>query len=193
MNLPGSAAESSRLAIWQRRFGKTRVQGAYLLVTSIISFGTLALIAVLLQQPFVFPSLGASVFVFYFSAQSVQAAPRNVFFGQLIGLLAGVFALAIFGLLDVGPDLTGVSWARAGALTLALCLTLSVMVWLRVPHAPAGATTLIVEAGLMTSPQQLVVLLLAVLVIIGQAIVISRVVGVPIPLWAPAATSRASR
>ncbi|PHX61301.1 MAG: hypothetical protein CK552_01295 [Actinobacteria bacterium] len=31
--------------------------------------------------------------MFYFSSQSVQAAPRNVFFGQLIGLLAGVFAL----------------------------------------------------------------------------------------------------
>ena len=185
MTVSWPAAQSSRLAGWQRRFGPTRAKGAFLLVTALITFGTLAVIAVLLQQPFVFPSLGATAFVFYFSAQSVQAAPRNVFFGQLIGVLAGVFALVVFGLLDAGPDLTGVSWPRAGALTLALCLTLSVMVWLKVPHAPAGATTVIVAAGLMTEPHQLVILLLAVLVMIGQAILINRALGVPFPLWGP--------
>lgn len=182
-NLP--EGQTSRLTGWQRRFGDTRVLGAYLLVTAFISFGTLAVIAALLQQPFVFPSLGATAFVFYFSSQSVQAAPRNVFFGQLIGLLAGVFALLVFGLFTAGPDLTGVSWPRVGALTLALCLTLSVMVWLHVPHAPAGATTLIVAAGLITAPVQLAVLLLAVLVMIGQAILINRSLGVPFPLWSP--------
>ena len=182
-NLP--AGQTSRLADWQRRFGHTRVLGAYLLVTAFISFGTLAVFAALIQQPFVFPSLGATAFVFYFSSQSLQAAPRNVFCGQLIGVLAGVFALLVFGLFTAGPDLTGVSWPRVGALTLALCLTLSLMVWLHVPHAPAGATTLIVAAWLITAPGQLAVLLLAVLVMIGQAILINRALGVPFPLWGP--------
>ena len=91
----------------------------------------------------------------------------------------------VFGLFTAGPDLTGVSWPRVGALTLALCLTLSLMVWLHVPHAPAGATTLIVAAGLITAPGQLAVLLLAVLVMIGQAILINRALGVPFPLWGP--------
>lgn len=107
------------------------------------------------------------------------------FCGQLIGVAAGVFALLVFGLFDAGSDLIGVTWPRAGALTLALCLTLAVMVWLHVPHAPAGATTLIVAAGLMTAPSQLSIRLLAVLVMIGQAILINRALGVPFPLWGP--------
>ena len=188
-NLP--AGQTSRLAGWQRRFGHTRVLGAYLLVTAFISFGTLAVFAALIQQPIVFPSLGATAFVFYFSSHSVQAAPRNVFCGQLIGVLSGVFALLVFGLLYAGPDLVGVSWHRAGALTLALCMTLAVMVWLHLPHAPAGATTLIVAAGLITAPSQLAIMLLAVLVMIAEAILINRALGVPFPLWAPRADASA--
>ena len=185
MILNSPEGKESRLIGWQRRFGHTRVLGAYVFFTALISFGTLAVFAVLIQQPLVFPSLGATAFVFYFSSNSVQAAPRNVFCGQLIGVVAGVFALFVFGLLDAGPDLVGVSWPRAGALTLALCLTLAAMVWLHVPHAPAGATTLIVAAGLITAPSQLAILLLAVLVMIGQAILINRALGVPFPLWGP--------
>ena len=87
------AGQTSRLTGWQRRFGHTRVLGAYVLFAALISFGTLAVFAALIQQPLVFPSLGATAFVFYFSSNSVQAAPRNVFCGQLIGVVAGVFAL----------------------------------------------------------------------------------------------------
>jgi hypothetical protein len=43
-----------------------------------------------------------------------------------------------------------------------------VMVWLRVPHPPAGATTLIVSLGLITSIPKLVVLMLGVLLLVIQ-------------------------
>ena len=60
------------------------------------------------------------------------------------------------------------------------------MVWLRVPHPPAGATTLIVSLGILREPWQLLVLMGAVLLLVIQAFVINRLAGIPYPVWAPA-------
>ena len=72
-----------------------------------------------------------------------------------------------------------------GAATMSLCLTLSLMVWLGVPHAPAGATTLIVSLGLLRTPEQLAILMLAVVLLIVQGFAINRLAGLPYPVWAP--------
>jgi CBS domain-containing membrane protein len=58
------------------------------------------------------------------------------------------------------------------------------MVWLNVPHAPAGATTLIVGLGLMRTPVQLTVLVIAVVLLIVQGIAVNRLAMLPYPLWA---------
>jgi CBS-domain-containing membrane protein len=70
-----------------------------------------------------------------------------VFCGHLTGVLAVYLPLVIFGLTTTAASLNDVTVRRIGAVTLSLCLALSVMVWLHVPHAPAGATTLIVALG----------------------------------------------
>jgi hypothetical protein len=108
-----------------------------------------------------------------------------VFCGHLIAVLAGYLALAIFGLTTTPSDLSNVTAPRIGAVTVCLCLTLSLMVWLNVPHAPAGATTLIVGLGLMRTPAQLTVLMIAVVLMIAQGIAINRLAMLPYPLWAP--------
>jgi CBS-domain-containing membrane protein len=59
------------------------------------------------------------------------------------------------------------------------------MVWLRVPHPPAGATTLIVSLGLVTTIPKLGVLMLGVLLLVVQGFAINRLAGVPYPLWSP--------
>ena len=64
------------------------------------------------------------------------------------------------------------------------------MVLLRVPHPPAGATTLIVSLGLIQQPWQLVVLMVAVFLLTGQAFVINRLAGVNYPAWAPRPRAR---
>ena len=179
------------------RFGLTRLQarhnsrailGAYVLLTSAISIGILSSLAALTDQPFVFPSLGPTAFLLFYAAMGTQSAPRNVFCGHLLGVLAGYLALVLFGLTGVGPNLEDVTWPRVGAVTVALCLTLSLMVWLKVPHAPAGATTLIVALGLMRTPGQLFVLMVAVVLMILQGLAINRLAGLPYPLWAPQPT-----
>ena len=72
-----------------------------------------------------------------------------------------------------------------GAAALSLGLTSGAMVLARVPHPPAGATTLIVSLGILREPEQLAVLMLAVALLVVQGLVINRVAGIPYPTWAP--------
>ena len=79
----------------------------------------------------------------------------------------------------------GVSGPRVVAAGLSLGLTTGLMVLLRAPHPPAGATTLIVSLGIITKPLQLVILMGAVVLLIVQALVINRLAGIPYPFWGP--------
>lgn len=182
-----------RLPALQARHDHRAVLGAYVLVNSAISIGILAAVAALTDEPFVFPSLGPTAFLLFFGATTVSACPRNVICGHLIAVLAGALALAVFGVGSQAPDLDDVTWSRVGAVTLALCLTLSVMVWLGVPHAPAGATTLIVALGLMRTPAQLAILMAAVALVVLQGFAINRLAGIPYPAWSPRQDPTASR
>lgn len=174
-----------RLRGLEQRHDSRWVLGTYVLINSAISIGILATIAALTKQPFLFPSLGPTALLLFYDAQGPQSAPRNVFCGHLIGVLAGYLALIVFGLTTAEPNLTDITAPRIGAATLCLCLTASLMVWLKVPHSPAASTTLIVGLGLMHTPVQLSVLMLAVVLMIAQGAIINRLAGVPYPLWAP--------
>ena len=88
------------------------------------------------------------------------------------------------------PTVTG---RRVGALIVALALTLSLMAWLDMPHAPTEATRFIVETGLLRTPSQLGILMLAVVALVAQRFVISRLAGIPCPRWAPRSTSPESQ
>jgi CBS-domain-containing membrane protein len=177
----------------ERRHNSRAVLGTYVLLNSAISIGVLAGLAALTRQPFVFPSLGPTAFLLFYGASGAQAAPRNVFCGHLIGVLAGYLALVIFGLTTTPPNLSDITAPRIGAVTVSLCLTLSFMVWLNVPHAPAGATTLIVGLGLMRTPVQLTILMVAVALMILQGMAINRLAMLPYPLWAPPLVDSATR
>lgn len=161
------------------------VLGTYVLINSAITIAILSAVAMFTKQPFIFPSLGPTAFLLFYGALHIQAAPRSVFFGHLIGVLAGYASLVVFGLTSVPPDLEDVTGTRVGAATMSLCLTLSLMIWLGVPHAPAGATTLIVSLGLLRTPEQLTILMLAVVLLILQGFAINRFAGLPYPVWAP--------
>lgn len=92
----------------------------------------------------------------------------------------------MFGLTAAAPALSSVvTLARVGAAALSLGLTSGLMVWLKVPHPPAGATTLIVSLGILRTRGQLVVLMVAVLLLTAQGFVINRAAGIDYPIWAP--------
>ncbi|HTK08714.1 MAG TPA: HPP family protein [Ktedonobacteraceae bacterium] len=155
-------------------------------INGCISIGLMSILAVLTRSPFVFPSLGPTAFLFFYTPTAPSASPRNTLIGHAIGVCAGYFSLVVTGLTMAGPALAiGVTWPRVIAATLSLGLTAGLMVLLRAPHPPAGATTLIVSLGLLTQPTQLVLLMIAVLLLTMQAFAINRLAGIPYPIWSP--------
>ncbi|MGO1052876.1 HPP family protein [Crossiella sp. CA198] len=135
--------------------------------------------------PLLFPSLGPTAYLLFSSPLTAPASPRNTLLGHLIGVLAGGIGLTVFGLTQAAPDLTHLTWPRAGAAALALSLTCGGMSLLGLSHPPAGATTLIVALGLMRTLPELVLIMLSVLALTALGAVVNRLSGIPYPLWRP--------
>jgi CBS-domain-containing membrane protein len=128
--------------------------------------GSLGGLAAVTGAPFLFPSLGPTAFLLLELPDAPAASPRNSITGHALGVLAGLSSLALFGLLDAPSALeVGVSAPRALAGGLSLGMTSAAMILLRRVHPPAGATTLLVSLGLMTSLRDVGVLLAAVVLL----------------------------
>jgi CBS domain-containing membrane protein len=179
-------ARRARLTALTERHSSTFVLGLFAFVNGLIAIGAMALVALATGEPFVFPSLGPTAFLLFYTPLLAASSPRNTFGGHAIGAAAGYLALVVFGLTEAAPALaTSVTGARVGAAALSLGLTSGAMVWARVPHPPAGATTLIVSLGILREPEQLAVLMLAVALLVLQGFVINRLAGIPYPAWSP--------
>lgn len=179
-------ARRMRLPALMSRHSSTAVLGMFAFVNGVVAIGIMAMAALVTDAPFIFPSLGPTAFLLFYTPLLPVACPRNTLAGHAIGAAAGYLSLVVFGLTDAGPALVeGVAWNRVGAAALSLGLTSGAMVWARVPHPPAGATTLIVSLGILREPWQLGVLIIAVVLLIVQGFVINRVAGMDYPVWAP--------
>lgn len=155
-------------------------------MNGVISIGLMSAAALVTGAPFIFPSLGPTAFLLFYTPTLPAASPRNTLGGHAIGAAAGYLSLVIFGLTENAPALVeGVHADRVGAAALSLGLTSGLMVWARVPHPPAGATTLIISLGILQEPGDLLVLMAAVSLLVVQAYVINRLAGIPYPRWAP--------
>lgn len=175
-----------RLAWLTRHYAQTPVLAIFGFINGCISIGLMASLALITGSPFIFPSLGPTAFLFFYTPRAPSASPRNTLIGHAIGVLAGYFSLVVTGLTAAGPALSvGVTWPRVIAAALSLGLTAGLMVLCKSPHPPAGATTLIISLGILTEPWQLILLLVAVVVLTAQAFVINRLAGIPYPLWNP--------
>ena len=169
-----------------RRYNSTFVLGLFSLVNGFISIGLMAFAAAVTDEPLIFPSLGPTAFLLFYTPRAPAACPKNTLLGHFIGAACGYLALVLFGLTDTGPALVeGVTLSRTGAAALSLGLTAGLMAWVRAPHPPAGATTLIVSLGILTEPSQLAVLMFAVLLLVIQGLAINRLAGIDYPLWSP--------
>jgi CBS-domain-containing membrane protein len=168
------------------RFPRVPVLALFSFVNGCISIGLMAALAAVTHSPFIFPSLGPTAFLFFYTPTAPAASPRNTIVGHAIGITCGYFSLVVTGLTTAPPATTvGVTWPRVIAAALSLGLTAGIMVLLRSPHPPAGATTLIVSLGILEKPIQLVLLMVAVVLLTLQAFVINRLAGIPYPIWNP--------
>jgi CBS domain-containing membrane protein len=175
-----------RLPWLLQHYSRIPVLALFSFINGCISIGLMSILAVLTGSPFIFPSLGPTAFLFFYTPTAPSASPRNTIIGHAVGVVAGYLSLVITGLTTAGPALAvGVTWPRVIAAALSLGLTAGLMVLLKSPHPPAGATTLIVSLGILTHPWQLLLLMVAVGLLTLQAIVINRLAGLPYPLWNP--------
>lgn len=136
-----------------------------------------------MNEPLVFPSLGPTAYLLSVSPTARTTTARNIVLGHLVGVVGGLVALVVFALADTGSAFTaGFTLARAGAAALSLGVTAAVMTWLDAGHAPAGATTLIVSLGVLTTPHELAALMTAVVFLAYQGVTVNRLAGIDVPL-----------
>lgn len=184
--VPRGLLERLRLARLLRRFPERPVWAAFMFVNGFLTIAVLAVVAMVSHVPFVFPSLGPTAFLFFFTPLAPTASPRNTLCGHAIGVLCGYGALWVTGLRDAAPaSAVGVDEARVVAAALSLAATGALMILARAAHPPAGATTLIISLGIVTRPFHLLVIEVAVALLVLQAIAINRLAGIDYPLWSP--------
>jgi len=133
----------------------------------------------------VFPSLGATAFLFFETPMAEVASPRNTIIGHYVGALVATLWLFVFGLQDHANVLVeGFTPARAAAVALSVACTGGNPSPAPRRSPPAGATTVIVSAGLLHTAHQLAALAAGVALLTLSAHLVNRLLGVPAPRWA---------
>lgn len=160
------------------------VWATYVFFNSFLTIMLLSLLATITGSPFVFPSLGPTAYLFFFTPLGRSSSPRHAILGHAIGLICGYATYIVMGSHGfITAALSEVTWHEAMAAALSLAATGAIMVLLRVSHPPAGATTLIVSLGILTKPEYLVIIEIAVILLTAQAWAINRIAGLDYPLW----------
>lgn len=167
-----------------KHHNKTFMLALFIFINCCFSIALMAFLALITHSPFVFPSLGATAFLLFYTPTSPSASPRTIIIGQATSIIIGYVSLVVTGLITAEPSIyAGVSWPRVIAASLSLGLTAGIMVLLKAPHPPGAATTLIISLGIITAPRDLLVLFLGVIVLAVQGFVINRFAGIRYPLW----------
>jgi CBS-domain-containing membrane protein len=182
--------ERLRLASWLRRFPPRLVWAVFVFINGFLAIAILAGLAMVSHTPLVFPSVGPTAFLLYFMPTAPTASPRNTLCGHALGIACGYAALCLVGL-EHAPSaiLEEIHGPRVLAAALSLAATGALMILFRVVHPPAGATTLIISLGFITSPAHLCVIEIAVALMALQALAVHRLAGIDYPLWSRSALS----
>ncbi|MEA2170394.1 MAG: hypothetical protein QOF76_3694 [Solirubrobacteraceae bacterium] len=156
----------------------------YTFVCSLIAIALSGTWAYIVDEPLLFPSLGATAFLIFETPMAEVGTVRNTIIGHAVGVGAGALSLAIFGLVNA-PSLyiVGVTPERIGAVALSVGLTGGVLRVLRSAHPPAGATTIIVASGLLATAHKMGVLMIGVALLTLAGWLLNRLFGVPAPRW----------
>lgn len=141
-----------------------------------------ASIAAFTREPFVFPSLGATAYLCATAPKSPGAQPRSVLLSHLVAAIVGFVLLKVLGL-DSHPAaaVEGMTTLRIVAVTLSLAGTVAITSLIATLHPPAGATTLIVTLGILSSAHQVTILMLSICAFAGSIWVFKRLQAVPKP------------
>jgi len=141
--------------LWGRQAGKPRdaiVAAVLCLVVLAIAGG----VGLALRQPWLFPSLGPTVMLFFGAPKHPSSRPLNAVLGHFVALLVGYLCVLAFGLTAAQPaPVAGLTPAYLLSGSLSVAVTMLVLQLMQLPHPPAGATALIVSLGILDKPPAL--------------------------------------
>jgi len=154
-------------------------------------FTVLGIIAWLSGQPFIFPSLGPSAFILAFERRSERTRTYRIVGSHLIGGVAGLLA---WTLVAAGIPITATplplsveGFRLTASATVSIVLTSWAMIATETIRAPACATTLIVSLGLLSTPPQVAVIVVSVVILVefhtGVLLVYERLIGESHPFY----------
>jgi CBS domain-containing membrane protein len=149
-----------------------------------VTAGLIALLSAAAHTPFLFPALGGTIFTISWAPRSPYASPRNVILGHLIAACVGWLCLQVFRYDPPGGTLVYQLSVQIAAVACAVGITSALMVLFHTPHGPAGATTVIVSAGLMPHLAQIPVILIGAACVCIVSWCMHRMRGEPFPFWA---------
>ena len=140
--------------------------GVYAALVAAVVLALTGLVGVAFRQPWLFPSLGPTLMVIAETPRQPSAHPRNVLVGHVVAVAAGWIALVVTGLRNAPPVVqAGLDARYVTSAVIALALTVFVLQLIKMPHPPAGATTLIVALAILRTPGQLAVIVLSVILV----------------------------
>ncbi|HEV2499076.1 MAG TPA: HPP family protein [Terriglobia bacterium] len=174
-----------RLTRLLQRFPERPMWALFMFVNGFVAIAIMSGIAMLSHTPFIFPSLGPTAVLLFYTPLAPTASPRHTIYGHAIGIICGYASLWMVSLRhSPAATVAGMNGARILAAALSLALTGALMILLKAAHPPAAATTLIISLGIVTRPFYLIVIEIAVVLLVAQAIIINRLAGLDYPLWA---------
>lgn len=182
-----------RLLAWRARFSipsllacrdERKVISLIAGINGGIAILIISVLAWLIDLPLLFPALGPSAFILFSSPFSPAAAPRSVVMGHFTAIIAGFAVWHLLTFVTGEPvSLEQGGWPVFASASLALATCCLLLVWLSCPHAPACATALIVALGAANGWSELLGMATGVLLLTVQAVTISRIAGIKMPIW----------
>jgi len=146
----------------------------------------LTVLAWLVDLPLLFPALGPSAFILFSSPFSPAAAPRSVIVGHFVCIIVGYATWRLVSFAGGHPvSLETGGWPVLASASIAMAASCVLLVCLACPHAPACASALITAFGAADGWVPLLGMATGVVLLTVQAVLVSRLAGVSMPIWSP--------
>lgn len=163
------------------------ITAAYLFLGGVTALTTITMMAYLTDLVLLFPPLGPSAFILFYTPLSESASPRNLILSHTVAVLSGLGALVVAEMFFPGfGEMASMSmnWPSVMAIAIAMGVASMAMVAIQCVHPPAAATALIAAMGYLDNIVQVGGVLVAVSFLALEAIVFNRIFGgLPYPLW----------
>jgi CBS-domain-containing membrane protein len=180
----------SRKQLWYliQKEGQSRLLiSIFVFVAGATALAIISILAYITELPLLFPQLGPSAFILFYTPMSDTASPRNVILSHVLSVFAGLMFLRLFAILYPASSLLDpavMNGHRIMVIALSMGVSCIAMVLLKCVHPPAAASALIAAMGYLESVEQVMGIIAAVNLIVVAAIIFNRVLGgLPYPLW----------